>query len=475
MLLSNQLPIFNPRQTENRLFSLSAKVVVDNNLLFVELFNKSRIPIEPTRKDSHFTVKVFQNNDTELVCFIDKQEFCKAAGIHSKKVAILLKRDHLGLYLECMREFPAVSESQLDQHLQNKIAEKIKKATSGLIKKKDFCFLQKECQRIDHQKKWSDELSQAKKNNKRLTYIVLSLMTPQGKRFKIEYRGYTNFHLRLKKHIKKGSANLISLHADLFSGELIAKNKLLLNDRGFNPFHRYYHRSAFIEMAQHAMTLNDIPGVIPFVKAHEFSADGSKGYFFTKYCTEGDFFEHIMNHVYPNTLMFSWLRDLSLALDAIHQKGLIHRDIKPENILITTQEGKHKIYIGDLEFTEELSSAASVKKGTLAYLAPELIKCVTKNIIQCNNRPTIDSYALGIVVFMSLFKNEMPWSQDLRDQNFKTALDKMKVIAWHPEIARLDKRLSKVLLGLLSYDSNLRMSLKEAAEIFDDIYRNSPY
>ena len=93
-------------------------------------------------------------------------------------------------------------------------------------------------------------------------------------------------------------------------------------------------------------------------------------------------------------------RDVSRALVACDQRGLIHRDIKPSNILVS-QYGDYKI--GDFgtargfEYTMQATFA-----GTQSFMAPEVYK----------RQPygkTVDIYSLGLVMYWLMNRCHMPF------------------------------------------------------------------
>src|ERR1044072_1727309 len=70
------------------------------------------------------------------------------------------------------------------------------------------------------------------------------------------------------------------------------------------------------------------------------------------------------------------MRQVPAGLRAIHEAGIIHRDLSPNNIMIT-RSGIAKIL--DLGLSKNLARMTSIEtegviKGTLAYIAPELVQ-----------------------------------------------------------------------------------------------------
>ena len=73
---------------------------------------------------------------------------------------------------------------------------------------------------------------------------------------------------------------------------------------------------------------------------------------------------------------------------------MIHRDIKPENLFISKD---YKIKIGDFGISRILNSSksfANTQKGTINYMAPEMLK---KEGEYYNNK--VDIWALGCVIY----------------------------------------------------------------------------
>ena len=90
------------------------------------------------------------------------------------------------------------------------------------------------------------------------------------------------------------------------------------------------------------------------------------------------------------------LRQVASALDAAHAAGLVHRDVKPKNVLV--EDGDHAL-LADFGLTklggESGVTVTGQLVGTLAYLAPEIIRGDPAT-------PAADVYAYAAMVFECL-------------------------------------------------------------------------
>lgn len=94
--------------------------------------------------------------------------------------------------------------------------------------------------------------------------------------------------------------------------------------------------------------------------------------------------------------------DLSLALEACEEKGILHRDIKPENLFYAPETGLFKL--GDFGVSCFLSRPTQEKglPGTLTYMSPQIFR-------GGSSTPADDLYALAMVIYKLLNDNRVPF------------------------------------------------------------------
>jgi tetratricopeptide (TPR) repeat protein len=87
------------------------------------------------------------------------------------------------------------------------------------------------------------------------------------------------------------------------------------------------------------------------------------------------------------------VRDLALAVDAVHEHGALHRDIKPSNVLVTARNRPVLCDFGLVheDDAESLTSTGELV-GTPRYMAPEQVQGA-----ECDERT--DVHALGLVLY----------------------------------------------------------------------------
>ena len=93
--------------------------------------------------------------------------------------------------------------------------------------------------------------------------------------------------------------------------------------------------------------------------------------------------------------------DICTALEILQKKNIVHRDIKPANILYS-DDGNYKLSDFGVARTLEHNATVMSKKGTYAYMAPEVYGGQPASF-------NSDVYSLGLVMHRLLNNNRAPF------------------------------------------------------------------
>mmetsp|Transcript_1909 Transcript_1909/g.6370 ORF Transcript_1909/g.6370 Transcript_1909/m.6370 type:complete len:521 (+) Transcript_1909:87-1649(+) len=141
-----------------------------------------------------------------------------------------------------------------------------------------------------------------------------------------------------------------------------------------------------------------------------------------------------------------------LALNYIHQHGIVHRDVKLENFVYDKQ-GSDKLKLIDFGFSKMFSSNMKMKKavGTMLYAAPEVL--ARSYTCQC------DLWSLGVMAFVIL-ADHFPFAGDSMHENILTGS-----YDWRPEQWNTNsKEAADFVRSLLCVDPQSRLTAQAALE-----------
>jgi serine/threonine protein kinase len=173
-------------------------------------------------------------------------------------------------------------------------------------------------------------------------------------------------------------------------------------------------------------------------------------YFVTEFLNGGELFYHLCTDAkFDEPRARFYAAEILLALNHLHQNGIIYRDLKPENVLLDSE--------GHIRLTDfGLSKLGIVGKdttstfcGTPEYLAPEII------VGEGHNR-AVDLWSYGVLLYEMLsgvnpFKNGM------------SRVEKLSKITEHdvPMLACFSTEATDLLRKLLDRNPNTRITASE--------------
>lgn len=132
----------------------------------------------------------------------------------------------------------------------------------------------------------------------------------------------------------------------------------------------------------------------PFIVSLKFAFQtASKLFLILEYCAGGDLSSQLMRDKrFSEARAKIYLCEIILALEELHRHDIIYRDLKPDNIVID-KDGH--VLLTDFGLSKEGildNNAAKSFCGSLAYLAPEMIK-------RKGHGKAVDWYLLGVVFY----------------------------------------------------------------------------
>ncbi|KRZ49740.1 cAMP-dependent protein kinase catalytic subunit, partial [Trichinella nativa] len=132
----------------------------------------------------------------------------------------------------------------------------------------------------------------------------------------------------------------------------------------------------------------------PFaVKLHWAYHDAKCLYMLLDYVPGGELLSHIrFRKQFSNDVARFYAAEIVVALEYLHERGIVYRDLKPENVLI---DRHGHIKLTDFGFAKLLTDRTWTMCGTPEYLAPEIVTGKGYN-------QAVDWWSLGILIYEML-------------------------------------------------------------------------
>ena len=165
------------------------------------------------------------------------------------------------------------------------------------------------------------------------------------------------------------------------------------------------------------------------------------------------------------------VRDLALALQHAHERGVVHRDLKPQNVMVSPSRGLVVIDFGLVRRAvaeDSFQTRAGDLLGTPAYMAPEQVDGDLKAI-----GPATDVYSLGVILYQ-LLTNRLPFE----GESIYALMHRIVSSDPRPPSALrpgLDGRLEAIVLKAMARPIEGRhASMAELAAALDDFLQTPP-
>ncbi|CAK91223.1 unnamed protein product (macronuclear) [Paramecium tetraurelia] len=184
------------------------------------------------------------------------------------------------------------------------------------------------------------------------------------------------------------------------------------------------------------------------MKVYEVSQSANNTYIVTEFCNGGNLEQQMKKTEFSVPKVLSILRQITLGIQALHEKKIIHRDLKPANILI--HENTYKL--ADFGFALIEDQFESIIKrfnvGTPLYMAPEIL-----STNQYSEKS--DIWALGIMSYEMLFNCIPPYKSDIRTFHEEILKNCQKIDLLYQGVVK------QLLFGMLQVDPNARENINQ--------------
>ena len=208
---------------------------------------------------------------------------------------------------------------------------------------------------------------------------------------------------------------------------------------------------------RNVLSLSNHPFIVKLDCAFQTS---SKLFLVLEYCPNGDLSKHLLiEKRFSEKKAKFYLCEVLLALEDLHKRDIIFRDLKPDNVILD-EEGHCKLT--DFGLSREGISENQYAQsfcGSLAYLAPEMLK-------KQGHGKAVDWYLLG-VLFYEMLVGVTPYFALKKEDIFNNIENaELKI----PDY--ISKEAAELLRRLLERDPNKRLGggIKDAQEIKEHPY-----
>jgi serine/threonine protein kinase len=223
----------------------------------------------------------------------------------------------------------------------------------------------------------------------------------------------------------------------LFAQKQLKKASLIIQTK---TVERTINEKTILESVHH-------PSIVKLYYAFQ---DDSKLYLILEYLQGGELFQHLQQEKFlSETSAAVYLAQMILALEHLHNIGIVYRDLKPENclldsdgFLVLTDFGLSKVGLNDEELCTSLI-------GTPEYMAPEILQDVPYDY-------AVDFWSLGCVMF-DMLTGSPPFTGNNNKKIYdKIVANKLKIPFY------LSQEAKDILLRLLKKNPQKRLSNVES-------------
>ncbi|KAL3881975.1 hypothetical protein ACJMK2_028357 [Sinanodonta woodiana] len=222
-----------------------------------------------------------------------------------------------------------------------------------------------------------------------------------GRRSEVSYHTYArkvNFRWHKGNKIGEGQFGKVYCAVNMDTGELMAMKEMKFVSNDMQAVKDILDEIKIFEGIRHEN----------IVRYYGVEVHRDDMLVFMEYCDRGTI-EEVAKLGLPEDMIRYYTKQLLIAVNVLHENGIVHRDIKGANVFLTSSG---KLKLGDFGCSVKLKSHSTLPGeintlvGTTAYMAPEVI---TRNDQEGHGRAA-DIWSLGCVV-IEMSSGKRPWHE----------------------------------------------------------------
>ncbi|XP_051991551.1 serine/threonine-protein kinase DCLK3-like [Xyrauchen texanus] len=173
----------------------------------------------------------------------------------------------------------------------------------------------------------------------------------------------------------------------------------------------------------------------------------------------GDLFDAIsQSGRFSETSAACMIRDISQALEYIHNKCIAHRDIKPENLLVQRHgNGSMNLKLADFGLAMVITEPVFTVCGTPTYVAPEILAEIGYGI-------AVDVWAMGVILFVLLSGFPPFCSPDRNQEELFRLIQRGEVHFLTPYWDNVSEAAKALVRALLEVDPTRRLTASQTLQ-----------
>lgn len=198
------------------------------------------------------------------------------------------------------------------------------------------------------------------------------------------------------------------------------------------------------------------------LKLHDVFEEGDNFFIITDLLPAGDLFSYITQYGssgLPENHALAIMYQLGLAIQYLHERGVVHRDLKIDNILLTSIAPGALVVVADFGvsryFVRNTGERMHTIIGTRDYHAPELVSPGRK---PDGFTEAVDVWGLGLIM-AHLLTGRMPFSYPL-EENLPILRGCQKWLE-EPQFLAVSRKGRSCISNLLQVDDRIRWTVSQ--------------